>query len=76
MNIVGPSYTLNTRKADAQRAVNLMPVVNEEAGGKNVAYLDSVPGLISFSAAFTSLGAILMETGSYLLQENGQHLLE
>lgn len=48
-NIVGPSYTLNTRKADAQRSVNLMPVMLEAQNGKGVAYLESTPGLTLFS---------------------------
>lgn len=46
---VGPSYTLNTRKADVQRTVNMFPVANEVAGGKSAAYLESVPGLVVFS---------------------------
>lgn len=46
----GPSYTLNTREADVQRTVNLFPVVNEVAGGKADAYLESVPGLDLFSS--------------------------
>jgi len=46
---VGGSYELNARKADVQRAVNLCPVVAEVAGAKSVAYLDSVPGLTTFS---------------------------
>lgn len=68
---VGPSYHLNVRKADVQRAVNLMPVANEVPGGKSVAYLDSVPGLVSFSAA-TDPGAFrLLEDGMLRLLENG-----
>jgi hypothetical protein len=46
---VGPSYHLNTRKADVQRTVNLFPVMNEVAGGKTGSYLQSVPGLVEFS---------------------------
>jgi len=66
MKIVGPSYTLNHRKADTQRSVNLMPVVNEVPTGKSVAYLDSVPGLNAFGAP----GMILVEDGGFLLWED------
>lgn len=48
---VGPSYDLDTGKADRQRSVNLFPVANEVAGGKTGSYLQSVPGLDVFSAA-------------------------
>lgn len=48
---VGPSYSLNTRKADVQRAVNLYPVTNEVAGGKSESYLQAVAGLDLFSDA-------------------------
>jgi len=47
--IVGPSYTLNTLKADVQRSVNMMPVMQEAEGGKGVEYLESVPGIVVFS---------------------------
>lgn len=46
---VGPSYQLNTRKADVQRTVNMFVVRNEVAGGKSQMYLESVPGLNVFS---------------------------
>lgn len=42
---VGPSYSLNNRKADIQRAVNLY-LSGMEAAAKSVATLQSVPGLI------------------------------
>lgn len=48
---IGPSYSLNTRKADVQRAVNLFPVANEVVGGKTGSYMQSVPGLDEFSGA-------------------------
>lgn len=48
---VGPSYDLDTGKADRQRAINLFPVANEVAGGKTDSYMQSVPGLDVFSAA-------------------------
>jgi hypothetical protein len=68
---VGPSYHINARKADVQRAVNVFPVVNEVAGGKSVAYLDSIPGLVSFSAANAIADFyLLMEDGGALLQES------
>ena len=74
-SFVGPSYVLNTRKADVQRAVNLMPVVNEVPGGKNVAYLDSTPGLTTFSDPSAQYAALLWTEGGYLLQENGGRIL-
>lgn len=75
IKFVGPSYELNVRKADVQRAVNLIPVYNEVPGGKSVAYLDSVPGLSAFSTDTTVTGAILLESGFYLLQESGFKIL-
>lgn len=74
-NFVGPSYTLNTRRADVQRAVNLFPVGNEVPGGKSVAYLDSIPGLTEFSTDAVVTGAILLENGGYLLTEAGFKIL-
>ena len=74
-SFVGPSYTLNARKADVQRAVNLMPVVNEVPGGKNVAYLDATPGLTVFSETVAIYAALLWTEGGYLLQQNGGKLL-
>lgn len=73
MRFVGPSYALNHRKADAQRAVNLMPVPNEVLGGKSHAYLDSVPGLRVFSA--NDLALLLTETDGYMLTEDGGFIL-
>lgn len=49
--IIGPSYDLTTRRADAQRTVNMFPVMNEVVGGKSGAYFQQVPGLDMFSAA-------------------------
>lgn len=72
---VGGSYELNVRKADVQRAVNLFPVMNEVPGGKSIAYLDSIPGLMAFSVDTKVTGAILLESGFYLLQESGGKLL-
>jgi hypothetical protein len=46
---VGPSYQLNTRKADCQRTVNMFVIKNEAAGGKSQMYLESVAGLTVFS---------------------------
>ena len=69
MSFVGPSYHLQHLKADVQRSVNLYPVVNEVRGSKDVAYLESVPGLVRFSAVAGD--AILLEDGSgYLLFED------
>jgi hypothetical protein len=75
MSFVGPSYHLNHRKADVQRAVNLMPVAHEVGGGKSVAYLDSVPGLRTFSTAGAATGALLTEGGGFLLLESGGKIL-
>lgn len=75
MSFVGPSYQLNARKADVQRAVNLFVVQNEAAGGKSVAYLDSIPGLTEFSTDSVVTGAILLENGGYLLTEAGFKIL-
>lgn len=50
---VGPSYNLNTRKADVQRVVNMMPTPVEAAGGKSNSYLAPVPGLSEFSEPAT-----------------------
>jgi hypothetical protein len=46
---VGPSYQLNTRKADVQRTVNMFVIKTEVAGGKSAIYLESIPGLTVFS---------------------------
>jgi hypothetical protein len=72
MRFVGPSYSLQHRKADVQRVVNLMPVVNEVPGGTTVSYLEQVPGLAIFSLAYLE-GSIylLLENGNYVLQEKG-----
>lgn len=74
MSFIGPSYTLNARKADTQRAVNIFPVMNEVAGGKSVSYLDSIPGLTEFSVV-APVGALLMESRFYLLTEGGFRIL-
>lgn len=75
IKFVGGSYLLNARKADVQRAVNLLPVVNEVAGGKSIAYLDSVAGLTPFSTDTTVSGFLLMENGFHLLLESGGKIL-
>lgn len=69
MSFVGPSYHLNHRDADVQRSVNLFPVVNETPGGKNFAYMESVPGLTAFSGG-NETGFILLEDGAYLNLED------
>ena len=75
IRFVGTSYTLQHRKADVQRSINLMPVTNETPGGKSVAYLDQVPGLTEFSLSFEeNTGWLKLETGDYLLQENGARI--
>lgn len=75
IQFVGGSYNLNTRKADVQRAVNLMPVRNEVPGGKSIAYLDSVPGLVGFSTDTSVSGFLLMENGFHLLLESGDKII-
>lgn len=77
LSFIGPSYHLNARKADVQRLVNMHVVVNEVAGGKNVAYLDSTPGLTLFSdvPAVEGLGYLLMEDGAFLLLESGGKII-
>lgn len=45
---VGPSYTLRSRNIDAQRTVNLMPVMDETGMGKTVSALVPTPGLRRF----------------------------
>lgn len=47
---VGPSYSLDFRKADVQRSVNLIPSVVESGTGKAPAILQEVPGLAVFAA--------------------------
>lgn len=75
IRFVGPSYTLNTREADVQRAVNLFPVFNEAPGGKSVAYLDQIPGLQVFSAPAVELSYLLLHQGGYVLLNDGGGLL-
>jgi hypothetical protein len=45
MNIVGPSYTLNNRRAAVQRAINYQLRMVEPGNEKAPAYLEQVPGL-------------------------------
>ena len=71
---VGGSYGLNVRRADVQRVVNMCPVSNEVPGGKAVAYLESIPGLVQFSASASS-SFLLWETGGYLLNQNGTRIV-
>lgn len=46
---VGGSYTLDVRKADVQRTVNMFPVASENAGSAEPTYLQSIPGYDLFS---------------------------
>ena len=46
---VGPSYQLNTRKADVQKTVNMFVAIREMPSGKTQPYLKSVAGLTVFS---------------------------
>jgi Phage stabilisation protein len=59
--IVGPSYTLATRKADIQRSVN-MHLVGMESPGKEPFIMDSIPGLTLFASLGSAIrGAISVE---------------
>lgn len=51
MLLVGPSYQLATRKADCQRAINLMLKQTESGTGKPEKnfFLEGIPGLVLFS---------------------------
>ncbi len=71
MKFVGPSYHLNTRRADVQQTVNMFTVKTEAPGGKSVAYLDSIPGLRQFSTSLGDGGFLLLESGGFLLLESG-----
>lgn len=71
---VGPSYTLATRKADAQRTVN-MHLVGMETPSKAPFILDSIEGLIALAA----LGAEIRgscETGGRAFVVAGSTLYE
>jgi hypothetical protein len=50
---IGPSYSLNTPKADIQRSINCYPVANEVPGGKTGEYLQQVAGLDLFSEPYS-----------------------
>lgn len=67
---IGGSDKLDDRKADAQQTVNLFVVKHEVPGGKNAAYLDSIPGLTEFSPAYPH-GFLLLESGGYILLQSG-----
>lgn len=54
IQIVGPSYQLETRKADCQRSVNLYPAIMEAPGGKSAAIMKPLPGLTLFSTLGTA----------------------
>lgn len=49
VRIVGPSYTLDTRKADCQRTVNMYPKTVESGAGKSEYVLEEIPGLTVFA---------------------------
>lgn len=51
IGIVGGSYQERSLPFDAQRSVNLFPVVDETQGGKEVASMYGTPGLEVFSVA-------------------------
>ena len=73
--IVGPSYSLQTRKAAVQRAVNYMLRAVEPGNEKAGFYLQQVPGLTRFA----SLGQEIrggVQVGSRLLVVAGATLYE
>jgi len=76
MSIVGPSYSLQTRKAAVQRAVNLMLRAVEPGNEKGGYYLQQTPGLTLFG---TTLGAEIRgayKAGSRLFVVAGNTLYE
>lgn len=75
MKFVGPAGQLNNRKAQVQRTVNMYLSGPEVPGGKSSAYLESLAGLTVFSADESATGALLLESGDYLLLESGGKIL-
>lgn len=59
---VGGSYTLDVRKADVQRTVNLFPVASENAGSAAPTYLQSIPGLDVFSDVSPPSASLWLDT--------------
>lgn len=47
-DLVGPSYEERSKTFDAQRTINLYPVVDETQKGKEIASLYGTPGLLNF----------------------------
>ena len=73
--IVGPSYSLQTRKASVQRCVNLMLRAIEPGNEKGGYYLQQVPGLVRFAALGAEIrGAVVI--GARLFVVAGSTLYE
>jgi predicted ATP-grasp superfamily ATP-dependent carboligase len=73
--IVGPSYNLNSKPADVQRTVNMVPRLIEPGTERERWAFKDVPGLTAFGSS--GLFFILMESGGYILNEaNGRIQLE
>jgi hypothetical protein len=51
LGLVGPSYQMKSLPFDAQRTINLYPVIDETGEGKEVSALYGTPGLELFSTA-------------------------
>lgn len=60
--LVGPSYTLATRKADVQRSVN-MHLVGMETPGKAPFIMDSIPGLLQFAQPDGAIRGMFVAAG-------------
>lgn len=71
---VGPSYTLSTRKASAQRSVNLY-LSGMETPSKNAFILERMPGLVPFSTIIAApRGCIEAQGRAFVVA--GQSLFE
>ncbi len=68
---VGPTYNLQSRPADVQRTVNMVPKLIEPGTERERWAFSDVPGLSVFGNAF---GFILMETSGYVLNEVNGHI--
>lgn len=57
IGLIGPSYTLTSASLDAQRTINLYPVLDESKRGKTVGALRGTPGL-RLLCTLPSVGAV------------------
>ncbi len=68
---VGPSYKLNTRRADVQRVVNLYVAPNESGSSKTPTMLKSIPGLVQFAnAGSVGRGAYEINGRAWVVADN------